>query len=502
MFQRVVTVAAVFPHQLFRDHPALTENPDRVVLIEDPLFFSQYRFHIQKLLLHRLSMDGYAAQLASHGFDVHRIYDQGLGDEPSVLQAVSKGDTLVCADPVDDWLERSITRGCEEAGATLRLLETPMFLSDEAIIERHFEDASPYMARFYQDQRKRLGILLDEGGGPLGGSWSYDPENRKKLPKDHVPPAPWTPSLPMDFESVSAELREAYPDALGTADEFCWPVTRDDALHVLNDFVENRLSLFGDYEDAVDPRYDVIYHSTLTPALNIGLLSPREVVDALLEYAEAHPENAPLNSVEGFIRQVIGWREFMAATYRRLGRRMRTENHFGHTRPMPATLYDGSTGIEPLDTTIRKVLRFGYAHHIERLMILGNFMVLAEIHPDEVYRWFMELFVDAYDWVMVPNVYGMSQYADGGLITTKPYVSGSNYLRKMTRYPKGDWCDIWDGLYWRFIEKHRPLFESNPRLAMMTSHLDRMGEERLGAHKERAADFLARLHAADRTEFL
>jgi deoxyribodipyrimidine photolyase-related protein len=178
--------------------------------------------------------------------------------------------------------------------------------------------------------------------------------------------------------------------------------------------------------------------------------------------------------------------------YRTLGVAQRTRNYWSHSRGIPASFYDGTTGIEPVDHTIRAVLRNGYCHHIERLMILGNFMLLCEFHPDAIYQWFMEMFVDAYDWVMVPNVYGMSQHADGGMITTKPYISGSSYVLKMSDFKKGPWCELWDSLYWRFIDKHRSYFESNPRMKVMTGQLDRMGEK-LTAHRRRAQTYLESL---------
>ncbi len=213
-----------------------------------------------------------------------------------------------------------------------------------------------------------------------------------------------------------------------------------------------------------------------------------EVIQAALE----HADEVPINSREGFIRQVIGWREYMRGVYLHLGRRQRTSNYWNHQRPVPAAFYDGTTGIEPVDTVIHRVLKYAYCHHIERLMVLGNFMLLCEICPNAIYRWFMELFIDAYDWVMVPNVYGMSQFADGGLITTKPYISGSAYILKMSGFQRGPWCEIWDALYWRFIDKHRSFFKSNPRMSVMVAQCERMGLK-LQQHHRVADKFLERL---------
>ncbi|MGC9307745.1 MAG: FAD-binding domain-containing protein, partial [Thermoplasmatota archaeon] len=287
-------------------------------------------------------------------------------------------------------------------------------------------------------------------------------------------------------------VEQRFPGNPGSIDDFMYPVTHVDAARWLMDFLEKRLSLFGDYEDAIVRDEIFLFHSVLSPLLNSGLLTPGQVLDATLTYADEH--DVPLNDLEGFIRQLIGWREFMRGVYLFRGTEQRTGNFWKHDTVMPAAFYDASTGIEPVDVTIEKLYRHAYTHHIERLMVLGNFMFLCEIHPREIYRWFMELFIDAYDWVMVPNVYGMSQYADGGLITTKPYISSSNYIRKMSNYPRGDWCDIWDGLYWRFIHKHRDFFAGNPRMRVMTAALQRMDEEKLQGHLATAEQFLRDLH--------
>ncbi len=223
--------------------------------------------------------------------------------------------------------------------------------------------------------------------------------------------------------------------------------------------------------------------------LNIGLLTPKQVVEAVL----AHGEEVPLNSLEGFIRQVIGWREFVRLIYVHAGTKQRTRNFWGLSQKLPASFYSGTTGIAPFDASVERTLNHAYCHHIERLMVLGNFMLLCDIAPDAVYRWFMEMFIDSYDWVMVPNVYGMSQHADGGLMTTKPYISGSSYILKMSDYPKGTWTTIWDGLYWRFVHRQREFFSQNPRMRVMVGQLDRMGNK-LGQHLVVAERFLETIH--------
>jgi deoxyribodipyrimidine photolyase-related protein len=257
----------------------------------------------------------------------------------------------------------------------------------------------------------------------------------------------------------------------------------------LQQFFKERFASFGEYEDAIVYKEMLLHHSLLTPMLNVGLLLPTQIVNEALRYSRQHA--IPINSLEGFIRQVIGWREFIRGVYTAKGRAERTRNFWGFSRKIPKCFYEGNTGIFLIDETIKKILKTGYCHHIERLMVLGNFMLLCEFDPDEVYRWFMEMFIDAYDWVMVPNVYGMSQFADGGLMSTKPYISGSNYLSKMSDYPKGEWQDIWDALFWRFLVNRRAFFQTNPRLAMLLKTYDKWEESKKELIQKRAEEFLA-----------
>jgi deoxyribodipyrimidine photolyase-related protein len=256
----------------------------------------------------------------------------------------------------------------------------------------------------------------------------------------------------------------------------------------LEEFLQDRFEKFGIYEDAIVVKETVLHHSVLSPMLNIGLIAPQQIIESAIAFSNKN--NIPLNSLEGFIRQIMGWREFIRIVYEREGSKQRTTNYWKFNRKIPASFWNGATGIAPIDITIKKILETGYCHHIERLMVLGNFMLLCEFDPDEVYKWFMEMFIDAYDWVMVPNVYGMTQFADGGLMTTKPYISGSNYLMKMSDYEKGEWQPIWDGLFWRFMHEHRTFFLSNPRIGILVHTFDKMSTDKQNAHLSNANNFL------------
>ncbi|MBL7924835.1 MAG: cryptochrome/photolyase family protein, partial [Bacteroidia bacterium] len=371
--------------------------------------------------------------------------------------------------------------------------ESPMFLNSQAANAAFFSDRKRmFQTDFYKQQRQSRNILMENRNTPLGGKWSFDGENRLKYPKGKTPPV--TNFLrPNDFYREAITYTQThFPGNYGELDtDFMYPTTFAESKSWLMDFFKSRFAAFGDYEDAILSEEHILHHSVLTPMLNSGLLTPQYIVDEALQYAHAH--NIPLNSTEGFIRQIIGWREFIRAVYDLRGTEERTKNYWGFSRKIPPAFWTGTTGIAPIDSTIKKVLKSGYCHHIERLMILGNFMLLCEFDPDEVYKWFMELFIDAYDWVMVPNVYGMSQFADGGLMATKPYISGSNYVMKMSDFKKGEWQNVWDGLFWRFMHTHRSFFLQNPRLGMLVKSFDKMPVSKQQAHLKAAERFLSTL---------
>lgn len=481
-----------FPHQLFEEHPAL--DSDRVVyLTEEFLFFRQYKFHKQKLVLHRSSMKFYQDYLERNKLKV--IYIDSSNELSDIRKLIPhlkrKGiEEIHFADVADNWLEKRINQTAEKSGIKIHEYSSPAFLNAKDELKEYFKGKKKYsQTDFYIKQRKKFGILINKDGLPVGGKWTYDTENRLKYPAAKKPPKVNFPSANKYYKEAVKYVNEFFSDTYGEINKsLIYPNTFDESKKWFNEFLEKRFSEFGIYEDAIVAEENILHHSVLTPMLNIGLLTPNYIVEETLNYSEKH--KIPLNSVEGFIRQIIGWREFIRGVYEFIGTSQRIKNYWGFKRKIPESFWNGTTGIEPLDITINKVLQAGYCHHIERLMVLGNFMLLCEFDPDEVYRWFMELFIDAYDWVMVPNVYGMSQFADGGLMATKPYISGSNYLMKMSDYKKGDWQLIWDGLFWRFMDKHRKFFLSNPRLGMLIKTFDKMSDEKKKALLTAAENYL------------
>ena len=462
------------------------------------------RHHKQKIVLFFAAMRAHADALRQKGFRVHyRQFDPC--DDRSYLahleSAVDEIDAqqLVHFEIEDRPVERQIIEFAIKKCLDRRELSSPMFLCSRARFQEFAAGKQELrMADFYRGERRRLKLLLNPDGRPRGGKWSLDAENRKKLPKVIDPPQ--LPKCDGGTTVVEViELVEAhFPDHPGSLDDFNWPTTRRSALYWLRSFLDERLELFGPYEDAISSRSNTVFHSVLSPALNLGLITPDEVVKAAVEYAEDH--DVPLQSIEGFVRQVIGWREFIRGVYRCYGKQPGDMNFFDHQRELTDDWYKGSTGLPPLDDAIRIANQCGWTHHIQRLMVVANLMTLCEIRPTTAYRWFMEMFVDSAEWVMVPNVYGMGIFSDGGLFATKPYICGSNYLRKMSDYSKGPWCDTVDGLYWRFIDRHRDYFVSNARLALMPKALDRLDEGRRSRIFAAAEDFLATFTVQRRDE--
>jgi deoxyribodipyrimidine photolyase-related protein len=480
----------IFPHQLFKQHPAL-ETGRPVILVEEFLFFSQYHFHKKKIVFHRASMKCYCSFLRQLGYAVEYAERTDIRELLKVL--ADRGITeIVLADPVDDWLSRRIGRSCKKHGINVKTLSTSNFLNSLSSANEFFKTRKTYFqADFYTWQRKTRKILIDESGQPIGGKWSLDAENRERFPKHRsAPRIGWCP--PNEYvKEATTYCEEHFPAAPGSGADFGYPISFEAAEQWFDDFLANRFREFGHYEDAMVREENFLHHAVISPMLNSGLLDPGQIIQKTIAYANAN--QIPLNSLEGFVRQILGWREFIRIVYEREGRTQRTKNHFGFTRKIPTSFWTGKTGITPVDQVIKHTLDHGYTHHINRLMVIGNFMLLCEFDPDEVYRWFMEMYIDAFDWVMVPNVYGMTQFADGGMMTTKPYISGSNYLLKMGNWEKGPWQKVWDALFWRFMHVHRDLFAKNPRMGMLLKTFDKMSADKRSDLLGRAEDYLSAL---------
>ncbi len=469
-------------NMLFPDHSRLPVGTP-VFMAEDRGLCTHFKYHKHKLILYLAAMRHHRDTLRAQGVQVeyHELTarNQTLSYEDKLAQGVQK----FRANKIDTYtieghfFRKRIESFCQAQKLELHQHDSPLFLTTT----RQFQEYRSrykrlFMADFYKLQRQRLGILISADNKPAGGKWSFDEQNRQALPSSLNVPKLQLAEPTQHTQAVSKLVDQLFPDHSGQTEDFWLPVTREGALEWLEAFLRDRFAQFGPYEDALSTGEPFVFHSIISPLQNIGLLTPQEVVSAALDHAANH--DIPLNSLEGFVRQIIGWREYIRGVYQEIGEAQGNSNTFGHERQLTDAWYAGTTGLPPVDLVIRQVQRRGWAHHIERLMVISNIMLLANVHPDEVYRWFMELFVDSSDWVMVPNVYGMGQFADGGLMVTKPYISSSNYLLKMGNFQKGDWCDIWDGLYWRFVDQKRETLSQNPRTKMMLRTFERMNQPR------------------------
>lgn len=477
----------LFPHKFYKPHA------DKIVFMAEDLgLCTHYKYHKHKIMFFLSAMRTYADELKHAQFKVH--YEQ-FSETPFLerLEAFVKKQKIkkiTIGEIQDKFFEQAMLGFFKAMDLEYEILETPMFLCSRQEFKNYlFYHPKPFMKTFYEKERKRLKIFLEPNGKPTGGHWSYDVENRKKAPKTLTNKELVKHAPGKHLAAVTKIVEMHFGDHPGQADKFWLPTDRKGALKSLRFFLNNHMSDFGDYQDAITPRAPFLYHSVISPAINAGLITPQEVVTEAIKSLKTNPE-IPLHSVEGFIRQVMGWREFVRGIYQNFSDIEEKKNFFDHHRKLTDHWYEGTTGLPPVDDAIRKANDYGYCHHIERLMILSNVMLLSELDPHEVHKWFMELFVDSADWVMGPNVYGMSQFSDGGIFATKPYISGSNYILKMSDYKKGDWCEVWDGLFWRFIHKHEKFFSKNPRMNMMVKTYSKMETSRKKALNQAADEFI------------
>ena len=451
-------------------------------MAEDYDLCTYFKFHKHKLIFYLSAMREYKDALIKNKYkcsycklDGQKI-NHKYEDKLELFINKNKIKKLKIFEIPDSFFRNRIVNFCKKKNIDLEIIQSPMFMSDRALLKEYFEkNKKPFLNNFYKLQRINQNILI-KNNLPTGGKWSFDEDNRKKLPKNIQIPTIKLPSENKNIKDVKILIDKKFKNHPGDISGFLIPTNRETALDWLQSFFKERFKNFGDYEDALTTESNLVFHSLLSPLLNIGLLVPSEVIQEALKY---HKKNKiPLNSFEGFIRQILGWREFIKGTYDKYENQMVKGNFWNHKRKLTSSWYTGTTGIDPLDHFIKEVNACGYTHHIPRLMVISNIMNLAGIHPKEIYRWFMEMFVDSSDWVMVPNVFSMGTFSDGGIFATKPYICGSNYILKMSNFKKGEWCDIVDGLYWSFIERNMSEIKKNYRMSMMANAYKKISEER------------------------
>jgi deoxyribodipyrimidine photolyase-related protein len=491
------TAFIILPNQLFRNIDILI-NYDSIYIVEESLFFGDseriVNFNKLKLVLHRGSMKYYHELLSKK--NINSTYINYSPDSICKLFIQMKKDnvgSIQMYDPIDHLFHKRLLYYCQKYKIKLLpFLDSPNFINTYTDLmhyyREHQNDKRQIHDSFYRYMRKYHKILLDEYGNFLGGKASYDTDNRKTISKkdiENIPTLIKKPSHVSNKEKVYLNdaisyVEQNFPNNYGNTfntDHIAF--THDTADLLLNDFLENRLIHFGDYQDAFTNKNPFLYHSNLSHAINVGLLDPIECIEKAIEKYNSD-KRITINNVEGFVRQILGWREYTRYLYVFFYDRIKNGNFMQSSNLLTSPWYNGTTGWKPIDDCIKQAFQYGYLHHIQRLMLIGNIMNLMKFHPDEVYRWFMEFAIDSYDWVMISNVYSMILFADGGFTTSKPYISGSNYLVKMSNgeYKKdGKWDTDMDTLFYNYIgtapmvsygkSKKINYFDANPRTKLM-----------------------------------
>ncbi len=470
------------------------------------------RHHLQKIAAFFASMEYFAAKLRSRG---HRVVHLDLDEtaEHADLAALirhlareSGARRFEYQRPDEFRLLRQLQAIGRELDIETRCADSDHFLLPfERIAEEFPTDRQLRMETFYRRMRRRFDVLMDEGGKPEGGRWNYDAENRKPLPASADLPEPLL--FDNDVADILTRIRRHGIPVIGRlrGSSLPWPVNREQGLRLLDHFILHGLPGFGPYQDAMTRESWALHHSLLSFALNTKMLSPAEVIERAVGAYRAAPEEIPLASVEGFVRQLLGWREFVRGIYWSRMPGYERANHFGHDRDLPAWFWSGETRMACMAHAIGQSLDHAYAHHIQRLMVTGNFCLLAGIDPDQVDAWYLGIYIDALQWVELPNTRGMSQFADGGVVASKPYAASGNYIRRMGDYCSGCHYDVtarsgslacpFNSLYWHFMERNRGELETNPRIGMLYRSWDRMAEDRRAAIQATAHELLLDLDA-------
>jgi len=504
----MVKLVLVLGDQLSPELSALREADkirDVVVMAEVMEEASYVPHHPKKIAFLFAAMRKFAAELRADGWDVRYItLDEGHTSIVSALLAVA-GDTgaaEVLATEPGEW---RVISALEDSPVPVHQFPDDRFLCSHAEFDAWAEGRKQLrMEYFYRDMRRKTGLLMD-GDQPEGGKWNYDHDNRKPAPDEVTHEGPLQFQTDETTREVLDLVDARFADNFGTLRPFSFATDRAGARAALTHFIDHALPKYGDFQDAMLTDNRFLYHSVISMYINAGLLPWREACDAAeAAYRAGH---APLNAVEGFIRQIIGWREYMRGIYFREGPDYMHRNLLGHTRKLPALYWGADTRMKCMSTAVAATRDEAYAHHIQRLMVTGNFALLAGIDPFEVHEWYLAVYADAYEWVEAPNVIGMSQFADGGIVGSKPYVSGGNYISKMSDHCKtcaykvkekvGDDACPFNALYWAFLNRHRERFAKNPRMAQMYRTWDRMDDTHCAEVLDRADRFLAKMEQGE-----
>ena len=461
--------------------------------------------HKQKIALVFSAMRHFAQELRAAGRTVHYFaYDESpqlasFTDTLTHMLSLKDYQRIVVTEPGEYRLRQQFDAWTHKIA--LEVLPDDRFLADHQEFETWADGRKQLrMEFFYRDMRRKTGLLM-EGDQPVGGQWNLDSENRKKLPRNHATPDRLHATPDAITLDVIALVAEHFPDNMGTLDEFVWPVTRQQAELCFAHFLDVCLPEFGDFQDAMKQGEVFLYHSLIASSVNLGLLDGLEICQAV--EARWREGRAPLNAVEGFIRQIIGWREFIRGVYWLKMPDYETGNYFEHERALPAFYYTGETDMACMKAAITATQDYAYAHHIQRLMITGNFALLAGLAPADVNQWYLEVYADAYQWVQLPNTQGMALFADGGVVGSKPYAASGAYINRMSDHCSGCRYDVkqkdgddacpFNYLYWDFMIRHQDKLGGNPRMGMVYRNLEKMDDARKAAVQTSADQFLESL---------
>jgi deoxyribodipyrimidine photolyase-related protein len=466
--------------------------------------------HAQKIIAIFAGMRDLARQLKEQGHRVRYLHindahnRQSLPDNLDGLIEHYQATHFEYQAPDEYRLDQQLARYCKQQTVDCRMVDSEHFYSARDEAAQQFSGRAQWlMENFYRTMRTRHGVLMDANKRPSGGQWNYDHDNRKRWPGTPFEPEDLRPRH--DHSALWRTIVAAGVGSFGEpqAERFAWPLNRDEALEQLRDFIELALPHFGDYQDAMSTQAWRLFHSQLSFAMNTKMLNPREVIDS----AEAayRASAAPLAAVEGFIRQILGWREYVRGVYWAQMPGYDLLNAFGHEAPLPSYFWDGNTRMRCMAHALGSSLENAHAHHIQRLMVIGNFALLAGLDPAQVHQWYLGVYIDAFEWVELPNTLGMSQFADGGMLATKPYVSSAAYIDRMSDYCKGCHYDKklrigeracpYNALYWDFFQRNKVKLEGNHRLGMVYRTLGKMGEADVIALQTQAATWRGDLDA-------
>ena len=463
---------------------------DEIIMIESANEAQYVWSHKAKIALFLSAMRHFAKALRDLKYPLVYISESNLSIADTLREYVQKNgiQQLICVEPGEYRLKIAIEKMAQELDLHLDMREDNHFYcTHQEFIQWVADKKELRLEYFYRLMRKTHQILVDADGNPEGGQWNFDQDNRKPYPKK----GPGLIDKPLSFghDAITKEVLDyvgkVYVEHPGSLEAFDWPVTREQAIEALDYFVEYRLRNFGVYQDAMWTDTPFGWHSILSSSMNLKLLNPREVVDAVLKAWKKY--SLDLSTVEGFIRQILGWREFVRGMYYLDMPQMAQDNHYQHSNKLPGWYWTGNTEMACMKDAIGQTLQYGYAHHIQRLMVTGNFALLAEVLPSEVCDWYLAIYVDAIEWVELPNTAGMALFANGGRFTSKPYIASGAYIKRMSNYCND--CkykpDVRFGqsacpvttLYWNFLIKHRDQFEASPRTRLMTANLKRISDE-------------------------